>query len=321
MPDQITDEWIQDALKKAREQGTLLGGQVAAPQEPQVVGPTTQSSAPKLTWEQRNAIPGIPIRQDLAPPIPQELAPQGQASGAIGLKTSILMRTRPEDKLSYLEGIYGKGNVRLADDQFTPLLLTPSPEDPKRMVEIPLIGPGFQLKDLPEHITANLPELVGALLGSGLGVGKGLTQVLTTAAGAAGGSFVGGVAKDVSISDAAFRDILAARGKAMSTDIPLNTVLGGVAKVTTARPFGMVASEEGKAAAEAARYLEDKFKVGPYPMTPGERLDSTFLRRVEAIMSKDPGSSAYFDRIKRQREAWLINVQNKMLSSKLDPKD
>ncbi len=244
-----------------------------------------------------------------------------------GLKTSLLMRERPEDKISFLEQQVGKGNVRFADDG-TPLV-TIWDEERKSPIEFNPLGQGANVK---AHAMAALPETVGTI--GGMIGGKKLPiregqRFLKFAAemiGAGVGEKAGATAKDIAVSGEPLGNIVAERFGEIPEAAVRNAALGGAATVgakvlgRVISPFGGPAAPLEKGSEEAVQHFAEKFGI-QYPRTIGERISSPLFKRAEATMSREPGMSETFNKIQRQKVEALRQIQAKMLSSKLDPTD
>jgi hypothetical protein len=254
--------------------------------------------------------------------IPIELGLQSSSD----IRTALLMRERPEDKVKYLEQFVGQGNVRLADDG-TPLVTVYDAER-KMPVEFPPLGTGANI--IP-HAQALIPETAAAIAGQA-GAGRLLAKAprffrfIGEMAGAAAGQEAAGTAKDIALSSTPLDEIIAERAGRLPTDIGLNVGLGlgasalvrGGGKILS--PFGGTKGEIETGIEEAAKYFQEKFGVD-YPRTAGERIGSSIFKRVEATLSREPGASAHFRNLQERRVEAYRQIQNKMLASKIDPAD
>lgn len=318
MPEEAED-WVLKAMRENRPQGSVLPSEPTGPDLN--VGETRRSlgvPAPsdktfRGDFVSRN-FQGVPIDLD------RQLSTD--------YKTKLLMRERPEDKVSFLEQEYGKGNVRLADDG-TPLVLA---KDAKgNPVEFRPLGEGRG--GVVANVQALLPEIAGSVVGMAAGkrfAGSSKNRPLKFASemiGTALGEQSAGAVKDIAVSDQPVGEIVAERfGKRLPESAALNAAMGGATALAgklggrLISPFGGTTGEVEQGAEEAVRYFKDKFGID-YPLTPGEKIGSRLFKRVEATMSRNPGSSKAFDKMERQKVEALRQIQAKMLSSKLDPAD
>jgi len=244
------------------------------------------------------------------------------------LKAKILMREKPEDRLALLEELAGKGNVRLADNG-EPLVTIWDPEK-KTPVEFRPLGGGANV--IP-HAVALIPETVGTLASMaatkripGMAKAGKFYQAAAEMIGAGVGEQAGGAAKDIAVSSTPLGEILEERAGRVPTSAALNLAIGGAANLTgkvggkIISPFGGVKGEVEAGTAEAVDYFKNKFGID-YPLTQGEMIGSPLFKRVEATMSRQPGSSANFAKIQRQKVEALRQIQSKILSGKVDPSD
>lgn len=283
-------------------------------------GPATQRTQPiARSWEERNALTGVPLRTDFDL---SDVQMGDQVAPVSAIKTGALMRRDPKDRLSYLENFYGKGNVRLADDQ-TPIVM--SADEAGKPIEVPLYGPGFKASELPEQFGAHAAEIIGGLVGAraaGPARATGLWNAVKRSVTAGIGQAVGGAAQDVAVSTAPLSAIALARTKEIPGNVALDLGLQGAAKAggKILSPLGGKGSEVTKDLAGARAHFLEKFRED-YPLTIAEQTGSTLFGRIEASMSRLPGSSKAFEAIKRKQTEALSRIMNKMLSSKLDPSD
>lgn len=313
---------VEEILRKAREQtgATAPRTDPMAPLDipPSGPFPTTQAGRPvPRTWEQRNARPDVPLVTDEQ----ADVDPQRPELTEV-VKTNVILRRRPQDKVSYLEEFYGPGNVRLADDQ-TPIVQVFDEQGKPR--EMPFMGSG--ISDLAEHFKAAAPEMIGGLgglvLGSRLaGAARPIAQYAAKIIGAATGQAAGGAVSDVAVSTAPLSEIALQRTKEIPVNAAIDVGLTGLGKISgrVLSPMGGQVGEMEANAIKARAYFKDKFNVD-YPMTPGEQIASSLLRRVEGVLFKSPGASKAFDELKRRQIDAFVEIQNKMLASKLDPAD
>src|SRR6185436_15513077 len=246
---------------------------------------------------------GIPIDLDLESPT--------------GLKTSLLAREKPEDRIALLEEMVGKGNVRLADDGSP--LVTIWDENRKTPVEFRPLGGG---PNIVAQAQAMLPETVGAIAGMTLAkkvpTSSRFLKFASEIIGAGVGEQAGGAAKDIAVSSTPLDEIVAERASRIPASTALNAALGGAttlaAKVggKVISPFAGPVTDIERGTAQAVEHFADKYGIN-YPLTTGEQISSPLFKRVEATMSRQPGSSANFAAIQRQKVEALRQIQAKML--------
>lgn len=283
-------------------------------------GPVTQGTRPLVrSWEQRNATTGVPLRTDFDL---SDVVIGDEAVPVSAIKAGAMMRRDPADRLGYLQNFYGKGNVRLADDE-TPIIM--SSDEAGKPVEVPLYGPGFKASELPAHLASHSLEIIGGLAGArvaGPARAKGIWNAVKRSVTAGIGQAAGGVAQDVAVSSAPLSAIALQRAEEIPGNIALDLGLQGAAKVAgkALSPLGSGGSEVQKDLLGARAHFMEKFGE-EYPLTIAEQTGSTLFGRIEASMSRLPGASRGFENIKRKQTEALSRIMNKMVSSKLDPKD
>ena len=267
------------------------------------------------SFESRN-FRGIPIDMDLEMPITQDTKL---------LKTQVLMREKPEDKISLLEGVYGPGNVRLADDG-TPLA-TVFDKERGTPVEFRVMGGGM---NIAAKAQAMIPEtaaaMAGMIIGKKVPTSSRFLRFASEMIGGAVGQEAGGAAKDIAVSSTPLDEIVAERAGAIPKAAAANMAVGGVASLATKiggrmiSPFGTAAGPVEAETLVARQHFLDKYGI-EYPLTSGERINSPLFKRVEATLSREPGASANFAAMQQKKVEALRQIQSKMLSSKLDPAD
>lgn len=323
MPDAVLDrETIRQQIFGTTNEPTPLTATPAA--GPTLIGPQLDKEEIR---RQLNIPPGAPEKQpeDFVSRnyrgIPIDLEMQSPTD----LKTSVLMRDKPADKISFLEGLVGKGNVRMADNG-EPLVTV---YDQKRggPVEFRVLGEG---PNIVAHAQAAIPETAAAL--AGMVVGKKVptsSRFLKFASEMIGGAIgqeTAGAAKDVLLSATPLDQIVEERASAIPKTAAANMAIGAVANLIT-KVGGKIMSPVGAAAGPvevetmaARQHFLDKYGID-YPLTAGEKINSPLFKRVEATMSQQPGATANFAVIQKKKVEAMRQIQAKMLSSKLDPAD
>lgn len=318
MPEEDVQNFI-DMMKRRDVGQTNDPGAIPQPAGPDLNAGATRRGLGVPPTANRPQPPDFVSRNFRGLPIDLDL------ESATGVKTALIARERPEDKIAYLEGLAGKGNVRLADDGQP--LVTVWDEKRKSPVEFRPLGGGPNIIATAQALA---PETVGAI--AGMAVGRAVpttSRFLKFGAemiGAAVGEQAGGAAKDVTVSSTPLDEIVSERASRVPTSAAVNTAFGGAAALAgkvagpVVSPFGGVRGEIEKGTAEAIEYFSKKFDIN-YPLSAGEQIDSPLFKRVEATMSRSPGASANFAKIQREKVEALRQIQAKMLSSKLDPAD
>lgn len=252
---------------------------------------------------------GLPIDLDL------------ESSTAV--KTALLARERPEDKISYLEGLAGKGNVRLADDGQP--LVTIWDQERQIPIEFRPLGGGANVVATaqamaPETATA----LAGMVVGRKVPTSSRFLRFSAEMIGAGAGEQAGGAAKDIAVSATPLGEIVSERVSRIPGSTAVNAAIGGAATLAgkalrpVISPFGGVKGEIEQGVNEARDYFAKKYNIN-YPLTAGQEIGSPLFKRVEATMSRQPGSSANFAKIQREQVEALRQIQAKSLASRLDP--
>lgn len=307
MPDAI--KFLEEGLQGLPNAPTGPTLDVGATRRELGVPPPPNKPAP-TDFVSRN-FRGLPIDLDL------------QSSTSV--KAALIAREKPEDKISYLEGLAGKGNVRLADDG-TPLV-TIWDDEQGRPVEFRPLGSGANVIATAQ---ATAPETAAAL--AGMVVGKKVptsSRFLRFASemiGAGVGEQVGGAAKDVAVSSTPLGEIVEERTARIPGSVAANAAIGGAATLAgkvlgpVVSPFGGAKGEIEQGVSEARKYFADKYGIN-YPLTAGQEIGSPLFKRVEATMSRQPGSSANFAKIQREQVEALRQIQAKNLASRLNPEE
>lgn len=287
------------------------GEELAGPQQPPSlsISPATTFPmlSPKGSFTERNSR-GFKIDTETGAPA--------------WVKFQVALRDSPEQKLKYLQDFFGQGNARLADTG-EPLVKTL--DNDGNPIELKINEDSFTLRDLATF-AAQAPEMVGGaaamvgarklpLVGKWGGV-SGVTRDVV--AESVGSEMLGGVPKDVTTRAA---DSLPVTAEVLSTrakNIPLNIALGGAleggARVIGkgVSPFGGSKTQIEEEQQLARQYFREQFGID-VPMTAGEKTGSAALQRVEATMSRLPGSSKEFTDIRAEKQDRLTRIQNKML--------
>jgi hypothetical protein len=291
------------------EAKALLAGMTNAPDMPAGFNALTAASSPardvpglvpKPTFAQRNNR-GLPIDETVGAPT---LVRFGTA-----------LREKPEEKIAYLEGVYGRGNVRLADDG-QPLVTTVDPAT-KQAKEITINEQGLTLKDIGT-MAAYAPEFVGAAAGTGV-AGKLLSKApgWLRALGMMGGEAIGqetaGGLKELAVSEEPPDLATLARERAANVpvDMTISALMAGAGTVLRrgAAPFGGSATPERMVGVQAAKEMQ-------VPLSLAEETGSSILGRVESTMGRLPGSSKYFEGLKQQKTERFKQIQAEMLGLK-----
>lgn len=265
--------------------------------------------ASRPTWEQRNTR-GIPMALDREADLP--------------VKIGVLMREKPEDKVSYLESVFGQGNVRMSDDGRP--IATVFDAERKGPVDISVLGETANMSDLIANVAALAPETIGAVAGGAGGgrvkTGNRFLKFASTMIGAGVGQEAGGVAKDIAVSSDPLGTIIKERASMVPMDAAINTGMVGVGKALgrMITPFRGSKGAVESNLDDAAGYFAEKYGV-EYPRTLGETTGSSVIKRIEAAMSRNPGSSRAFDEFQQQKLNAFREIQQKMMGSQIDPSD
>lgn len=308
---QLSDPEIDSILgiKKTPESvaaSNLASQATAVSPVPQIGSPPVRRAAE--TWQQRNA-KSVPLDMDREADLP--------------VKIGVLMRDNPEDKVSYLESVFGVGNARLSDDGRP--IATVFDADRQSPVEISVLGESSNMSDLFANVAAMAPETLGAIAGDITGGKASANRFLKYSArmiGAAAGQEAAGAAKDAAVSSDSLGNIIKERAGRVSMDTVLNVGMDRAGKVLgrVVTPFRGAKGAIESNLDDAAGYFAEKYGV-EYPRTLGETTGSSVIKRIEAAMSKNPGSSKAFDDFQMKKLNAFREIQQKMMSSKLDPSD
>lgn len=286
-------------------------------------GMTTQAGATQFgiprtgeSFVERN-YQGLPI--DLS---------EGASAGTV---VGAAWRDKPEQKIKYLEGIYGAGNVRSAHDGTLLIKVVGANNAPK---EVPLSAQGVQFADVMA-LAAYAPETLGALAAmrgarSLPFIGKaGATAESIAPAKAVGflrdigaeaiGQEAGGALKDIAVTaldkqPVDMGGILAERASRLPADVAVGAGLGvaGKALGKAVTPFGDTKAAMEQDLLDATKYFKEQYGV-EFPLTAGERTGRNLLKRTEQMMSRLPGSSKEFADIRTEKTDRLRRIMNNML--------
>jgi arsenate reductase-like glutaredoxin family protein len=307
---QLSDEEIDKILGVTNlpisGKPAMAAGEQPAP--PLNAGPSVQSH-PQNDWMARNSR-GLMI--DLSQQAPYEM------------QKELLKRRRPEDQISYLESQVGKGYARLADDG-TALIVQQDPES-NEPYEIPVVRPDMTFEGAVARGGSALSEAAGALMGiiatKKIPTPTPVVRWLKDAFGAAVGQEAGGLAQDIDVSLAPMTQLAKERAERVpvSTVANLGMEVGAAAAAKVITPFrGTMPELTGKADA-AVEYFAKKYNE-TYPRSLADRTGSIFLHRIESALSRAPGASATFNKLKAEKLASFQRIQAKVLSEGADATD
>lgn len=258
--------------------------------------------------------------------------PIDTSEGAAGMTiVGAEWRDKPEQKVIYLEGVYGKGNVRLADDG-TPLIKVVGKDNKPK--EVPLSAKGLQFADVASF-SAYIPETIGAILAMRSGrrlpfIGK-TGEAAESGAGArllgfgrdvtaeAVGQEAGGTAKDAGINlldegSADVGEIASERAGRIPTDMAVAAGMGTAGKLLgkVITPTGGARSAMEAEMQQARQYFKDAYGID-FPLTAGEKTGSSIIKRTEATMQRLPGSSGAFADIRAEKTDRLRRIMNRIM--------
>jgi len=306
---QLTDQEINEILgintMPLSNRPVMNAPREIAPPGPQ---PTTQTTRPQNDWMSRN-YRGINI--DLSQEGPYEM------------QKELMKRSRPEDKLLFLEQQVGLGNARLADDGTA--LITRFDRQSGQPYEIPVISPGMTGNKAAAAMTTTASQAAGAMLGilaaRRIPTPTPIVGALKEATAAALAEKTFQAAQDAGVSGSPLGEIISERAGEVPSATALN--LGGAAvgkmigKVAT--PFGQAVGPVQEQTSEAIEHFAKKYDES-WPMTLGEKTGSKLLQRLEASLSRAPGASVKFEKIKQEKLDSFRRIQAKILE-KGDPSD
>lgn len=229
----------------------------------------------------------------------------------------------PAEEETALKAAYPNGNVRR--NSYGWLVVTkPGPDGkPTDVLADPI---GLDIGDAA-NVLASLHTMLGGAIG-GAGGAKlvaqpGLWKSLVTIVGMATGGAVAGAAGDVIVrSDEGGPgganegqpiqpgEIAARRGIGAAKDAALGAAVGAGAKVFTTLVSPLTGSMgplqfDSKA---AQQYFKAKYGIS-LQQTPGEATGNSFLQHAEALEATKPGASMPFERLYKQREESLGELQ------------
>lgn len=266
-------------------------------------------------------------------PLDTETGVEGLRGAWIKFQTAL--REEPEQKLQYLQEVYGKDMARMSDTG-EPLVKVIDEKTGKGK-EVKINEESFTATDLGT-LAAYIPEAVGEALAIFAARGKRapkFLQRIPTARDITAGSIgqeLGQEAKEVTMETIdSPRGVVPAVGEVFQkrlgvgqlaesgTDIGLNAAMG-LGMVAAGRSLGRAISPFASAnpsevalrTQAGAKFLKDVHGID-YPLTPAERTGSKLLGRLEAALSKQPGSSATFQRFTDEKIAALNRFQNRLL--------
>lgn len=226
------------------------------------------------------------------------------------LRTSF--QPTPDEEVKALEAAYGPGKVRR--NQYGWLIVEKPGADGKP-TDV-LVDPiGVDFGDLAT-IASVAPELAGGAVGA-LKLGSrapGVLNAFKTLVGMAAGTAAAGAAKDTAVRVAESEPVQLGetakrRGVGAGVDVAIGGTLGTAAKVVgkASSPFSNIGEIQFKAR-DAQRFFKDKYGVS-LNLTPAEATGNSFLVRAESMEMQKPGASVPFEKLLKEREAQLTDLQ------------
>lgn len=308
------DEKKARQLLGERESGTSVA--VQPPGMSQAAGAASLGiRLPQESFETRN-FRGLPI----------DMSEGLNVSDMLGTE----FRDDPQQKAKYLEGIYGGGNVRFADDGTLLIKVVGNDNTPK---EVPLSPPGIQLSDVPRGL-AYIPETIGALttmkgarklpfigkLGAkeeagfvsrAAGFGR---EVLAEAVGQeAGGALKDIAVGEIDVSPMSAREVLEGRAKRIPMDVAVGTGLGLTGKALSRgiTPFPGTKGQVEQDVLDARKFFQEEYGID-FPLTAGEKTGNKLLQRTEATMSRLPGGIGAATDLRAQKTEAVRRIINRV---------
>lgn len=278
--------------------------------------PETPAEPAEVGYKRRFEQPGVPL--DLH----DEVGP------LISLMTSF--RTEKEDKIKYLQRVFGDANVR-ADDRGDPIIRITDPQT-KKQKDVPLNAWGMSVNDLVQVASA-IPEMLGAA--ASIKAGKGIPKLGTVTkaggflrdalAGAVGMETVG-TAEDIATKWAdkqpkSVGDIIENRAAKIPEDVVASYALGGVGKIAqwlknTAGWIGKVRSGSipvpfdlkslrtplQVGGLESQRYIADKTGIN-IPLSAAETSGIPFIAQLWEYLRKYPSAARVIAKFEEKKDA------------------
>lgn len=250
--------------------------------------------------------------------------PIDTSSGAPAwVRLGVSSREKKEEKLGFLNEIYGANSARFADTgEILVKVLDPSSNAPKEMLvnEEGISGGDFTA------LAAYAPETLGAMLairgGRGIpGIGKmgGAKGLLRDVAAEAVGQETGGAAKDIAVraTDANpvnLEEIAERRIGNLPFDAAFGAAMGIGGKVISKAVTPMLGAKEvvDLEAKAGVQHLKENLGV-EIPQSIGEMTGGKVFKRLEATASMLPGSSKYFTDLLEKKTAAIRSVANKIM--------
>lgn len=272
-------------------------------------------------------VPRIPfaIRNQIDPNVPVDT----ETGTGWQVKYNVAQREDPKDKISYLEGIYGKGNARFADNG-NPIVRI---NEGGKAKDLLINENHFTFSDLA-GLAAHWKEMLGA--GVGITAGRSLPFVgkIGTAAesgmvaktagatrdavAAAVGQEVGGVGNEMANSDnfnsESIQKHLNVARLATDSAINLGFGAGAAALSRVLKPFTGKPGPVETDVADATDYFKRNPKYEEsYPRTVGEITGSPIAKRIEAVAGTSPGGSGEMAKVQASKVSTINRIINKMM--------
>lgn len=299
-------------------------------EEPASVSPTTAPSQQSLTPKTDAALTGTELSK-LRSLYPEEQFKARNIQGGVPLETleevspmvrfGASLRRNQEEQFTYLQGVFGKEGVRLSDTG-EPIVRVVDP-DTQKPKDILLNAHKMTFNDFV-GLLASAPEVAGGLIAARMGGkspvgakltgGKGVTgEVIRSAIGAE----AAGALKDVAVSESPEAgEIASERLKLAGLDVLLGGGAAGAGRMFNfiRDPLKGARTEIQFNALEAQRrFAEDpRFNIF-VPLSVGEATGSAAFSRTEAFLENLPGGARPFKEFAKQKEAALLDLQNKMM--------
>lgn len=305
MPDEDAKRLLDDAIRRIQAEET----------NPASALPPTQATQREL---------GVPVRKESFSERNFGGFPIDTSSGAPPwVRLGVSSRETKEEKLGFLNEIYGQNAARFADTgEILVKVIDPANNQPKELL---VNEEGVSGGDVAA-LAAYAPETLGAMLairgGRGIpGIGKmgGAKGFLRDVAAEAVGQETGGAAKDITIratdeTPVNLEEIAGRRVGNLPFDAAFGAAIGLGAKGVSRAITPMLGAKEvvDLEAKAGVQHLKENLGV-EIPQSIGELTGGKIFKRLEATASMLPGSSKYFTDLLEKKTAAIRSVANKIM--------